>query len=217
MSLADVARDFAPKGSGGDFWSPEDGGPAARVRWYRVKKGDELHPLPFTELQVWTGSAYSEPTPEIEATRQMLYATGSKEDKQKANGLKPRRKAWLTVVLVDNPTVFRIWKAPESVVQRLLCILAQKDPEGDGMPKKFEDTPTFYNAADRGAEVVCGPKGWDLAVRFDKKAGPSAMYDVVALDKPPAGFKVLPLTEEEAPDPQVTADRIKAARAKKEG
>lgn len=229
MNLAEIAAQFAPKGRDGDLLKLEDGGPSIRVRLYRFKKDGQYHLIGHTEMQVYMDGKYRDPAEMVtgadgqpitlekalEATRKTLYASGSKEDKKKANSLWPRPKAWLDCVLVDNPVSFRIWQAPESVVQRLLCIAAQKDPEGDGMPKKFENTPAFYAAAERGLGVLCGPKGRDLAVRFDKKAGPSAMYDIVALDAPPTGFKVLPLTEEEAPDPKVTADRIKASKAKK--
>ena len=216
LSLADLAKDFAPKGSGGDIWSPVDGGPATRIRIYRVKKDGALTVLPFTEKQVWDDSVkkYLDPSPELEAKRQMLYSTGSAEDKKKANGLKVKTKAWLMIVLPDTPTGFMIWKAPQSVVQRIFCILASK--ANGGMPVAYSDDPEFYEAVEKGCEVVCGPKGWDLALSFNKKAGPAGMYDLTALDKPPQGFKVLPFSEDETPDPSETAARMKAARNKKE-
>ena len=215
-SIADIAAQFASSGNGGgDFWNPESGAPAARVRLYRVTQDGKPTLVGYSEEVIWTGAAYVEPNAEIEQTRSRLLASGTKEDKEKAKGLYPRKKAWLMCVLPDEPTGFRIWKASQTVMQRLLCIFATAG--NGGLPVRFPKgpDPKFYELAETGSNAICGPNGQDLAVSFDKKAAPTAMYDVVLLPKPPAGFKVLPFSEEETPDPSGAAARIKAVRDKK--
>lgn len=211
-SLAEIASQFAPKGSGGDFWKPQKN--ASRFRLYRVYQDGKPNLIAFSEEVVWTGHAYIAPNEETEKTRQMLLASGTKEDKEKARNLKPKRKAWLCGVLPDDPKGFMIWKAPETVVQRILVLLATAGNEG--LPVRFENNAAFYALAEKGADLVCGPKGRDFGVSFDEKAPPMAMYDISLLERTPA-TKVLPFTEEETPDPTQTAQRMAAAKAKKGG
>lgn len=212
MSLADIAAKFAPKGGGGDFWSPEDGS-VTRIRLYRVCKDGQKNLLAFTENVIWTGSAYIEPSAETEAARIALLASGTKEDKAKSKTLQPRLRAWVMIVLPDDPQGFRIWKIGSSLVQRLMSLAATKY-EG-GMKVQFQDTKEFYEKAEKGLDILCGPSGWDLCLSVNKKLGPAAMYDLSTLDKPPQGFKILPFTEEETPDPSETAKRIAASRKDK--
>ena len=212
MSLADIAAKFAPKGGGGDFVNFEDGS-VSRIRLYRVCKDGQKNLLAFTENVIWTGTAYIEPNEDTEKARQTLLASGTKEDKAKAKTLQARLRAWVMIVLPDDPQGFRIWKIGSSLVQRLMSIAATK-AEG-GMKVPFADTKEFYEKAEKGLDILCGPQGWDLCLSVNKKLGPAAMYDLSTLDKPPQGFKVLPFTEEETPDPSETARRIANSRKDK--
>lgn len=221
-SLAEIASQFAPRGNGGDFWKPTKD--AKRFRLYRVYQDGKPNLIAFSEEVVWTGHAYltrddNDPKAKadwdgVQNTRRMLLSSGTKEDKQKANGFKPRNRAWLCGVLPDDPKGFAIWKAPETVVQRILVLLATAGNEG--LPVRFENDAAFYALAEKGADLVCGPKGRDFGVSFDEKAPPMSMYDISLLERTPA-TKVLPFSEEETPDPGITAKRMAEFRAKKGG
>lgn len=213
-SLAELAATFAPRGGGGDFWSPDKD--AKRFRLYRVYQDGKPTLVGYTEEKVWTGHAYEDDSPEIAKTRDMLYASGTKEDKAKARALQPRTKAWLVGVLPDNPTGFVIWKAPSSVVQRVLVLLATAG--NDGLPVGYPKGPDgkFLELVEKGAGSVCGPSGRDFGVRCDKTAPPASMYDVALLERTPS-TKTLAFNEEESPDPAKVAVRINEAIARKKG
>ena len=179
---------------------------------YRVFQDGKPTLVGHQEAQIWTGAAYIEPSEETEKVRQQLLASGTKEDKAKAKNFTARTSAWLMCILPDDPSGFRIWQAGQSIMQRILCIFATAGNEG--MPLRFpaEPDPKFFELAEKGMESICGPNGQDLAVSYDKRAVPAKQYDVVLLPKPPAGFKVLPFSEEETPDPRATAAPTKPPR-----
>ena len=214
LSLADLASQFSARGGGGDFWSPEK--EAKRFRLYRVYQDGKPTICGYSEEKVWTGHAFVDDSEDLSRTRALLFSSGTKDDKAKARSLQPRRKAWLVGVLPDSPTGYVIWKAPSSVMQRVLVLLATAGNEG--LPVAFPVGPDakFAELLEKGAAVVCGPSGRDFGVRCDKTAPPASMYDVTLLERTPA-TKVLPFSEEESPDPAKAAERIAASFAKKAG
>ena len=215
LSLAELAASFAPSDrGGGDFWSPTKD--AQRFRLYRVYQDGKPSIVGYSEEKVWTGHAFETDNEDIAKTRAFLYASGTKEDKAKARALQPRTKAWLVGVLPDNPTGFVIWKAPSSVVQRIIVLLGTAGNEG--LPVAYPKGPDakFLELVEKGANSVCGPNGRDFGARCDKSAPPASMYDVSLLERTPV-IKVLSFSEEEAPDPAKAAERMYAAMARKKG
>jgi len=220
LSLADIAAQYAPRGGGGDFWRPEDGGGAVRVRLYRVVKDGKASLIGGQYKSHFWGGKYTDcsgPGCETCRTVEMLKASGSKEDRTKAGKAQANLRALLVIVLPDDPIGFRLWEASTSIIQRILIILATKGNNGLPVrfPKKEQDFPRFGELAELGAMAMCGPLGEDIAVSYDSKAPPQSKYDISKLDAPPGGFKELPFKEEDAPDPMETLRRIREARAKK--
>ena len=132
-----------------------------------------------------------------------LYASGSEDDKKKAQRIKQKQSAVFAIVDTENPQGFKLWDAPQTASQGIFAQIAKAGGRmGVDFPNKKateEEWQEFETCFEAGIDKVCGPEGRDIYIVFNPKATPAQMYSV---DMRMDGNKILPFLEDETvPNP----------------
>lgn len=218
MGFAEIAARLMSTGGGSDFWRPENDG-QYQLRIFRFPRNGELEL--FHERDVhFTGNGAPEECPgqgcRTCKTVEMLYAMGDETSKGKANKMRRSSRAIWNIVLASDPTGIKLWETPSGLTKKIIVLMAKAGGRsGNKYPKNAEEMPDFIAAARLGMNELCGPKGQNIVLTYDKNAKDKREIYDVDFQMGPEAKKPLPFEEANATDPGATIAKINEARAKK--
>ena len=187
-------------GGGGSFWRPNRSGDKKFLRLYRFGDEKELCIQRFLHWGVLPKGPLDCDGSNCEACQTVarLYASGTEDDKKKAQRIKQKQTAIFVIVDADSPTGFNLWDAPQTASQGMFAQIAKAGGRmGVDYPNQKaseEEWEEFEECFMKGLDKVCGPNGRDMYIVFNPKASPAQMYSV---DMRMDGNKVLPFEEDE--------------------
>lgn len=124
-----------------------------------------------------------------------LDASGTKQAREEAKGLRAATQADFVVVDMANPTKFWMLSLGFGAVQKIIHEFAKAGGWVQEYPDKKEDEAVlgaFDQAFERGIPKVCGPSGRDLILTYNKGKAAKTWTVVQRYDE----NKVLPYQED---------------------
>lgn len=236
MDYRSYIMGIAPKGAGGggSFWKPAGSGKYI-VRPYRfMQDGDKML---FAPRVVHFVAEKAPPveckgTPDcpqcVESAR--LMALRTKDDMEKGRRLRQTTNFTFVFFLLNDPTEAMIWETSEANARKFFLAMAKTKgwagpypeakpgPDGKIQPDDLAKLEEFNAYFARAVDTVCGPKGWDFCITYNKETKDKKntwAIDFVMRDEQMT--KILPHEEDEKiPNPFEVRNRVAAARASKQ-
>lgn len=215
-NLRDMLKTLKGSGGnqGGDYWRPKNSGKYPfRVYRYMNDSGEqELYSEAWVHWVDGKPIQCSGDTCDACHAVASLEAAGDADSTAKARDMRVQRRMTFVVVLIGEPTGFKLYEATEAVGRKILLQAAKAGGYLGKWPRD-EEMDEFFACLVKGIPTICGPAGKDIVLTYDKLAKPTDVYTV---DMNPFECKTLTFAEDaQVPNPKEVRARIDRARAAK--